>query len=219
MISIAELDKTTDDFCNSKDETTNYSEMIDALKSMHGECSSGGAIRVPMILDEDENYIYILEGSMEGQKVICNNCKGIRHITTKFYDPNQTPRGNFLELIDPWKKWRWNCYDNNCENLSGVPASLMCCPGCAAPMVKNGRLTIAPEPVKQKTQSEINQEKIKSLDDFDDVVAQEMLKKSSDILTNLIDEFEAPVFKCKICGKEFKVQIALTGHMRSHSKK
>ena len=69
MKSIAELDKTTDDFCNSKDETTNYSEMIDALKSMHGECSSGGAIRVPMILDEDETIYTYWRVSMERQKV------------------------------------------------------------------------------------------------------------------------------------------------------
>jgi len=134
---------------------------------------------------------------MEGQKVICNNCKGVRHITTKFYDPNQTPRGNFLELIDPWKKWRWNCYDNNCENLSGVPASLMCCPGCASPMVKNGRLTIAPEPVKQKTQSEINQERIN--DETDELV-------------------EVNDLECKECGKLCKSLAGLIAHQRSHKK-
>ena len=134
---------------------------------------------------------------MEGQKVVCNNCKGIRHITTKFYDPNQTPRGNFLELIDPWKKWKWDCYNDEGRSSSSVPASLMCCPGCAAPMVKNGRLTIAPEPVKQKTQAEVNQEKIN-------------------------DETNEPVeendLECKECGRKFKVKIALIGHMRSHQR-
>jgi len=79
---------------------------------------------------------------MKGLKIKCPNCKKVRHITTEHYKPDETPKGNFAELIDPWKKWRWNTYDDNVENTSSTPCSLMCCPGCAAPLAPKGKLTV-----------------------------------------------------------------------------
>lgn len=34
-----------------------------------------------------------------------------------------------------------------------------------------------------------------------------------------LEDFEQGEFTCSICGKEFKAQIGLTGHMKSHTKK
>lgn len=79
---------------------------------------------------------------MKGLRVKCPSCKKIRHITTEHYRPDETPRGNFLELIDPWKKWKWDCYDDEGNNTSTTPCSLMCCPGCSAPLAPKGRLLV-----------------------------------------------------------------------------
>ena len=86
---------------------------------------------------------------MKGLQVKCTTCGIVRHQTTEHYQPDQTPKGHFIELIDPWKSWRWNTYDEGGEGISTTPAVMMCCPGCSAPLVLNGRLTVLP-PEEQK---------------------------------------------------------------------
>ena len=83
---------------------------------------------------------------MKGLRVKCPNCGIVRHITTEHYDPGQPPRGHFVELIEPWKGWHWNCFDQEGENLSTTPAVMMTCQECSAPLVLNNRLTIVPNP-------------------------------------------------------------------------
>ena len=83
-------------------------------------------------------------GNMQNLKVQCPNCKKTRHETTEHYKPDITPKGNFVRLIDPWKSWKWNCYDDEGEALSTTPCALMTCPGCSAPLAPKGRLTVIP---------------------------------------------------------------------------
>ena len=162
---------------------------------------------------------------MEGLKVKCTNCGQIRHETTEHYRPDQTPKGNFIRLIDPWKKWGWSCYDDEGEALSTTPCSLMTCPGCSAQLAPSGRLTIFVEPEKPKTQAEINQEKIDTI-----VTADAFIESVRDFYVgqNEINKTEKPkermkvLFEemddltCEICGKVCKSKLGLGSHMRSH---
>lgn len=161
----------------------------------------------------------------EGLKVKCSNCGQIRHETTEHYRPDQTPRGNFLRLIEPWSKWRWSCYDDEGEAISTTPAVMMSCPACSAPLVLNGKLNIVAEPEKPKIQVEINQEKIdakfppKSLNENNQERIDSFQPISTSLMEQVVEIVEKPKpkkFRCPYCPKSFDLKIALIGHMRSH---
>ena len=145
---------------------------------------------------------------MEGLKVKCTNCGQIRHETTEHYRPDQTPKGNFIRLIDPWKKWGWSCYDDEGEALSTTPCSLMTCPGCSAQLAPSGKLTIVSD-IKSRTA--FNQAEIDAFEEeAEDIILplhyapNVESKKAEDALT------------CEICGKVCKSKLGLGSHMRSH---
>lgn len=139
---------------------------------------------------------------MEALKVKCPNCGQIRHETTEHYQPDQTPKGHFVRLIDPWKKWGWNDFDDEGIAISTTVCSMMTCPGCSAPLAPKGRLRIFVEPEKIKTQAELNQDKI------DELFLSEVVPGNDVQLT--------PAFQCNVCGKICKSKGGLGGHMRSH---
>lgn len=87
---------------------------------------------------------------MQGLKVKCKSCGQIRHETTDKYDPDVRPNGAMVRLINPWKDWHWDCFDEAGQGISTTPCSMMVCPGCAAPLCPSGRLTVLPkeEPVE-----------------------------------------------------------------------
>lgn len=151
---------------------------------------------------------------MEGLRVKCTNCGQIRHETTEHYLPDQTPKGNFVRLIDPWKKWGWSTFDDEGNGISTTPCSLMTCPGCSAQLAPSGRLTIFIEPEKPKTQAEINQERIDALfQEPDEINKTEKPKERMKVLLGEMDDLT-----CKICGKACKSKLGLGSHMRSHKK-
>lgn len=143
---------------------------------------------------------------LDGLFVKCTTCGKIRHKTTEHYRPDQTPKGNFLELIDPWKKWRWNCYDDEGENTSTTSSVMMTCPGCSAPLVKNGRLTIVKD---VKSRAAMNQEAMKG---FEEDEVPEPIEPIPDI--EPVNELT-----CKVCGKECKSALGLLSHSRMHKDK
>lgn len=145
---------------------------------------------------------------MQGLRIRCTSCGQTRHETTEHYRSDQTPKGNFVRLIDPWKKWHWNCFDDEGENLSTTPCALMTCPGCSAPLAPDGKLTIEAEPERSKTQAEINQEKMDILFKNDENLIDIVIPIEYDHKNYLI---------CKVCGRACKSNAGLVAHMRSHN--
>lgn len=141
-----------------------------------------------------------------GLRVKCTNCGEVRHETTEHYNPDVTPKGNFVRLIEPWKKWRWNCFDDQGENTSTTSCSMMTCPGCAAALAPSGRLTVLE---KVKTLAEINQENMDAFEGEDTSFEPEkpkIVKKANPL-------------QCEVCGKTCKSPLGLLSHMRTHKKK
>jgi ribosomal protein S27E len=144
---------------------------------------------------------------VQGLRVKCNGCGKVLHETTDKYDPNITPNGSMVRLIDPWKSWGWSAFDDEGEAISTTSAVMMSCPACSAPLVLNGKLNIVAEPEKPKTQAEINQERITA--EFPD-------EPLSDIILPLNYAPNISDLTCKICGKVCKSKLGLGSHMRSH---
>ena len=144
---------------------------------------------------------------MQGLKVKCTSCGKAMWETTEHYRPDETPKGNFLELIDPWKKWKWSAYDDECRAVSTTPANMMCCPACSAPLVKNGRLTVVKD---VKSLAAMNQEAMKVFEE-----AEEAPEPIKPIKQDIEPENE---LKCKVCGKVCKSALGLLSHSRTHKK-
>lgn len=85
---------------------------------------------------------------LAGLKVKCTGCKKVLHVTTDKYDPDITPNGSMVELINPWRGWRWSTFDDQGQGIKTTPAVMMCCPACSAPLVIDGRLNVIEEEKK-----------------------------------------------------------------------
>jgi len=133
---------------------------------------------------------------MKGLRVKCTTCGKVLHQTTEQYDPDKTPHGAMLELLNPWRKWGWSTFDDGVQGLRGTPATMMCCPNCSAPLVKNSRLTIAKD---IGSLLKINQ---KAIDAYE---PEEITEKPNPL-------------QCEVCGKVCRSKLGLGSHMRSHKK-
>jgi len=178
---------------------------------------------------------------MKGLRVKCCSCGKVMHETTDKYKPDVTPNGSMVQLLNPWKGWRWSAFDDEVRNISSTPANMMCCPSCSAPLVKNGRLTIIND---IKSRAAMNQAAIYAVDLEGNIVLpmnhddEEMLKEMEiehqQGLKNLrkakvvnggkairvpLETVKDDELTCKICGKICKSPLGLLSHSRSHKDK
>lgn len=75
-----------------------------------------------------------MKQDLSGLPVKCPNCKRVMFKTTIKFNPNETPRGDFVESLAKYQI-DWLC-------SSTTLASEMTCPECCAQLVLNGRLTV-----------------------------------------------------------------------------
>jgi len=121
-------------------------------------------------------------------KVRCPNCKKIFWETTDKFDPEITPNGSMLRLLQPYRGNHWPIFGDGImptrdgTGTAGTKCAEMDCPQCLAQLAPSGKLSIAPAA---------------NLDP-----ALEISKH----------------YICEVCGKEVKSRIGLHGHMRSHKK-
>jgi hypothetical protein len=76
------------------------------------------------------------------KRVKCPGCKQVIWETTDKYNPDVRPNGSMLKLVDPWKSWRWDTYNDGCLPTVGTSCALMNCPACGAALAPSGRLTV-----------------------------------------------------------------------------
>ena len=136
---------------------------------------------------------------MENLQVRCPNCKKIFWETTDKFDPEITPNGSMLRLLQPYRGNHWPIFGDgvmptrNGTGTAGTKCAEMDCPQCLAQLAPSGKLNVLaprPEPTMQEA-------------------------------LGVEDQIEMTVDKhyiCEVCGKEVKSRIGLHGHMRSHKK-
>lgn len=91
-------------------------------------------------------------------KVKCANGH-IMWETTERYDPEVTPHGGMVRLLDKWKTLGWPVFgDDITIATAGTPASEMDCPECLAPLVIGGRLLVIPDPEVEEAEVEETEE-------------------------------------------------------------
>jgi len=125
--------------------------------------------------------------------VKCYGCKRIHHETTEHYQENSVINGSFIKLVDPYKSWGWNCYDDGGAGKATTTAALMLCPSCGMPLVRDGKLNVVYKKpkIKELTQAEKNQ-----------------------VVINEFEIEDADPLECKICGKICKSLSGLKSHIR-----
>jgi hypothetical protein len=79
-------------------------------------------------------------------KVQCPNCKRIFWETTENYNPEVSPNGSMVRLLEPWKSNHWPVFgDGVMITVSGTLAAEMDCPACLAQLAPSGRLSVIEE--------------------------------------------------------------------------
>lgn len=103
-----------------------------------------------------------MKQDLSGLPVKCPNCKRVMFKTTIKFNPNETPRGDFVESLAKYQI-DWLC-------SSTTLASEMTCPECCAQLVLNGRLTVLIP--------------IRDVGDFFDFVTEEVAAAKAQLQTN-----------------------------------
>lgn len=106
---------------------------------------------------------------MTGLPVICPGCGESYHVTTGLYDKTKLANGAMCQLIEPYRTHGWAIYGDGATayapeqgQRTTVPASLMECPGCCAPLAPCGKLTVK-EPKGEEKQVSARDRKIQDL--------------------------------------------------------
>ena len=85
---------------------------------------------------------------MKGLKIACPNCKRVRWETTGAFDPDQTPNGSMVKLLQPWLGNSWPIFGDGVMPTKagigtiGTPCAEMDCNECLASLAPSGRLTV-----------------------------------------------------------------------------
>jgi hypothetical protein len=83
-------------------------------------------------------------------KVKCPNCGKIFWETTDKYDPNVSPNGSMVRLLEPWKSNNWPVFGDGVMIASASTlAAEMDCPACLSQLAPSGRLTTIEDEVKE----------------------------------------------------------------------
>ena len=92
---------------------------------------------------------------MEGLQVKCPNCGKIHWETTDKYDPEISPNGSMVRLLNPWLRNSWPIFGDGImpkRDGSGTNVTLgseMDCISCLAQLAPSGKLRVVePEPLK-----------------------------------------------------------------------
>jgi len=138
---------------------------------------------------------------MESCKVSCPNCKKVFWETTDKFDPEITPNGSMLRLLQPYRKNHWPIFGDGImptrdgTGTVGTKCAEMDCLQCLAQLAPSGKLNVlAPRPEPEPTMQEA---------------------------LGVEDQIEMTVDKryiCEVCGREAKSPQGLRVHMAVHKR-
>ena len=136
---------------------------------------------------------------MKSCKVHCPNCKKVFWETTDEFDPEITPDGSMLRLLQPYRRNHWPIFGNgimptrNGTGTVGTKCAEMDCPQCLAQLAPSRKLNVL-APCPETTMQEV---------------------------PGVKDQIEMTADKrcvCEVCGRGAKNFQGLRVHMAAHKR-
>lgn len=144
---------------------------------------------------------------MKGLKISCPSCKKVRWETTEAYDPDVTPNGSMVRLLQPWLGNSWPIFGDGVmptKNGTGTIGTLcaeMDCIECLASLAPSGRLTV--EEMMPVTPMEVGIPGVEDEVTTDPVPESEPEPESAEVEEEV--EFDPLLrFKCDFCEEKFR---------------